>query len=52
MNTTNVSIVQTKPTQLSIQLLIITGYTTLSYVYTNDINLPLVLSTIMYMIIY
>ena len=36
----------------SIQSLIITGYTIFYYVYSNDINLPLVLSTIMYMIIY
>ena len=51
MNTTNVSMVQTKPTQMSIQLLIITGYTTIFYVTSRDINPVLILSTLMYMII-
>ena len=51
MNTTNVSMVQTKPTQMSIQLLIITGYTTIFYVTSRDINPVLLLSTLMYMFI-
>ena len=51
MNTTNVSMVQTKPTQMSIQLLIITGYTTIFYVTSRDINPVLLLSTLLYMFI-
>ena len=51
MNTTNVSMVQTKPTQMSIQLLIITGYTTIFYVTSRDINPVLILSTLLYMYI-
>ena len=51
MNTTNVSMIQTKPTQMSIQLLIITGYTTIFYVTSRDINPVLILSTLLYMYI-
>ena len=48
MNTTNLD---TNSTQMSIQLLIITGYTTIFYVTSRDLNLPLILSTLMYMFI-
>ena len=49
MNITNVTIDNT--TQVSIQLFIVTGFTTLFYVTSRDLNLPLILSTLMYMII-
>ena len=49
MNITNVTVDDTK--QVSIQLFIVTGFTTLFYVTSRDLNLPLILSTLMYMII-
>ena len=56
MNITNQDIVisdWTKPTfrQMSIQLLIVTGYTTIFYVTSRDLNLSLILSTLLYMFI-
>jgi hypothetical protein len=49
MNITNVTIDKTK--QMSIQLFIVTGFTTLFYVTSRDINPVLILSTLMYMFI-
>jgi len=49
MNTTNVTIDHTN--KMSIQLFIVTGYTTIFYVTSRDLNLPLILSTLMYMFI-
>ena len=51
MNTTNGTIDKTSQTQMSIQLFIVTGYTTLFYVTSKGFNLPLILSTLMYMFI-
>jgi len=48
-NTTNATIDKTK--QMSIQLFIVTGFTTIFYVTSRDINPVLILSTLMYMII-
>ena len=35
----------------SIQSLIITGYTTYFYIYSHDVNVPLLLSSFMYMMV-
>jgi len=49
MNTTNVTIDHTN--KMSIQLFIVTGYTTIFYVTSRRLNLPMILSTLLYMII-
>ena len=49
MNITNVTIDKTK--QMSIQLFIVTGFTTIFYVTSRDINPVLILSTLLYMFI-
>jgi len=51
MNISNVTIDKTTQTQMSIQLFIVTGYTTIFYVTCKGFNLPLILSTLMYMFI-
>jgi len=50
MNTTVEPGYNLHSTQLSIQLFIITGYTTIFYVTSRDINSALILSTMLYMI--
>jgi hypothetical protein len=46
-NTTSVTVDH----KMSIQLFIVTGYTIIYYVTSRDINLPLILSTLLYMFI-
>ena len=49
MNTTSVTLDHIN--KMSIQLFIVTGYTTIFFVTSRGLNFPLILSTFLYMII-